>query len=262
MKDKTYRLYIDESGTHKYSNSEAINERYLCLMGVIISAEHNHSFICPKWEELRDIFTEDKDFPAIFHLSDVINRKNGFSKLYNPTTKQDFNEKYLALLEAGEFTLCCVVLDKKLHIERYGTSAMHPYHYCLNVLLERYVKFLISVDGTGDVLAEARGKVEDNLLQSEFLWFYENGTAFLESSAVKKRLTSNKLKIRTKEARICGLELSDMLALPMKFLTLRNFGRLDKLNDNFTKDVLKVVSKKIRCNPYDKSVKGFGIKLI
>lgn len=258
-----YRLYIDESGTHNYSNSDAIKDRYLCLNGVIISAEHNQDFISPKWESLREIFTEDPDFPAIFHLTDVMQRVGVFKKLEEDEASKDFDEKYLNILDEGEFILCCVVLDKKAHSKKYGETAMHPYHYCLNVLLERYVNFLLENDGYGDVVAEVRGKKEDRKLKSEFEHFYENGTYYLKASTVQQRLSSKKLKLKTKEARISGLEISDMLATPMKFLTLYKYERIPELSDNFTRKVLEKVHPKIRRCPYNKKrTKGFGTKLI
>ncbi len=262
MDSKKYRLYIDESGTHGYSSSEKIKERYLCLLGVIISAEHNQEYISPKWEELRKIITTDIDFPPVFHYTDIISARGDFCKLLEPETRELFNSAYLQILSDGDYIVCCVVLDKKLHIEKYGTSAMHPYHYCLNVLLERYVKFLLSVDATGDVIAEARGKKEDELLRSEFSRFYENGTSFLEASAVQRKLTSHKLKLKTKEARIAGLELADMLAAPMKHLTLKKYGILPELSENFTLQVLNTVFCKVRKSPLNGSTKGYGIKLI
>lgn len=67
-----------------------------------------------------------------------------------------------------DYTLCAVVLDKKSHLERYQKSAFHPYHYCTNVLLERYVFYLQENGGRGDVLAEARGKREDHALKEEY----------------------------------------------------------------------------------------------
>jgi hypothetical protein len=262
VENQKYRLYIDESGTHKYSNSTDIKERYLCLLGVIISSEHNQNFISPKWEELRNIFTQDADFPPVFHYVDVVSGNNGFGKLSEQNTRETFNQKYLELLKDGEYTICCVVLDKKTHIETYNTSAMHPYHYCLNVLLERYVRFLSSKNASGDVLAEARGKKEDNLLRSEFERFYEHGTSFLEADIVKKRLTSHKLKLKTKEAKIAGLEIADMLATPMKYLTLKKYKKIDALSDNFTKTVLDTVFSKVRKSPFTGSTQGYGIKLI
>jgi len=76
---------------------------------------------------------------------DVISGQGGFSKLSNEETKNTFNGKYLELLRDGEYVICCVVLDKKSHIKTYGTSAMHPYHYCLNVLLKTKYGYFVGV---------------------------------------------------------------------------------------------------------------------
>lgn len=262
MNDK-YRLYIDESGTHRYKNSEDVKERYLCLNGVIVSSDHNQEFIVPNWDGLRSIFTEDQDFPAVFHLTDVMSKKGLFKKLEDEKFRKNFDKRYLEILSLGNFSICSVVLDKKSHLEKYGESAMHPYHYCLNVLLERYVKFLLDCDSYGDVVAEVRGKDEDRLLSSEFQNFYEGGTYYLRAETVQQRLTSKNLKLKTKEARIAGLELSDMLALPMKFLTLYEYQQVSNLSDNFTHSVIELIRPKIRRSPYDRNkIKGFGIKLV
>jgi len=99
---KKYRFYIDESGTHNYNNSDEIKERYLCLNGIIISADHNQEFIAPQWEEMRSMFTEDPDFPAMFHLTDVMGKIGLFKKLYDAEVQKSFDEKYLGILENGE----------------------------------------------------------------------------------------------------------------------------------------------------------------
>lgn len=258
-----YRLYIDESGTHNYSKSNEIKERYLCLNGIIISAKHNQDVFDKKWEDLRNIFTEDPDYPAIFHLTDVMNKIGVFGKLEDADIQEDFNQKYLEILEDCEFVVCSVVIDKKEHLKKYGQTAMHPYHYCINVLLERYVQFLIQNNGYGDVVAEVRGKKEDKKLKAEFEHFYNNGTYYLKSEVIQAKLTSKKLKLETKEARISGLELSDMLATPMKFLTLYKYDEIDDLSYNFTKKILKTIHPKIRRSPFNKGrTKGFGVKLI
>lgn len=65
-----------------------------------------------------------------------------------------------------------------------------------------------------------------------------------------------------KAIRICGLELADMLATPMKYLTLKKYGLIDSLSDNFTKTVLEKVFCKVRKSPFSGSSKGYGIKLV
>lgn len=260
---KIYRLYIDESGTHEYSKFTVVNskEQYLCLLGVIIEKQHNEIFMRPKWEEIRAIFTDDADLPPSIHCIDMISNKGSFSKLSDPIVRAEFDSKYLSFLKCGEYTICSVVIDKKSHSEKYGISAMHPYHYCFHVLLERYVRFLSDNDAFGDVLAEVRGKKEDRLLSNAFEHFYNVGTNVMSHEQVQKRLTSKSLKLKDKTTRICGLELADMLALPIKFLTLHEFGRHETLSQNFTKQVIEEAKPKIRSNDHGE-IKGYGIKLI
>jgi len=259
---KKYRLYIDESGTHSYKRLGSIKERYIALIGIIISKSHNESFITPKIEELRDIFVIDVDFKPIFHYTDIVSKRLWFNKLNDADIEKDFNQKYLTLFRDGDYKICCVVLDKKTHKDKYGSSAMYPYHYCLNVLLERYVRFLEGKSARGDVIAEARGKKEDRLLKSEFERFYQNGTHQLKSVVVQKYITSPNLKIKTKESRIAGLEMADLLATPMKFLTLKHYKVINKLSDNFSRKVLLVAKNKIRTSPNGSRVTGYGIKFI
>ncbi len=262
MKDtsKIYRLYIDESGNHSYGCTDSIQGRYLALCGIMFSQFQNENYIAPKFEEMRSIFTEDVDDRPTFHYTDLINKNGHFAKLNDASVKASFNGIYINFLESSEFTICCIVIDKKAHKERYG-QPMHPYHYCLNLLLERYVQFLRRIDSKGDVMAEGRGGKEDQLLKSEFQNFFNNGTSYLDSDKIQLRLSSKEMKIKTKEARIAGLELADLLATPLKFLTLYQNKVIDKLDDNFSRQVLKLVWPKIRSAPSGKK-NGYGLKLI
>ncbi len=256
-----YRLYVDESGTSKYSKSDNIKERYLCLTGIIISEDTN-SFFDISWKELKKKFTQDSDFPAIFHYTDVISSKGVFLKLKDEKFCLDFNSSYLSVLENTDFKIISVVLDKKTHFQKYGQSAWHPYHYCFNVLLERYVNFLNDNNGVGDILVESRNPSDNNQLSNAFDIFYKNGTDFLKIDIIKRRLTSKNIKFKTKEAGISGLELADMLATPIKFLILYKYKIIEELSNNFTKKVLETVYSKIRKGGPLNKIKGFGLRLI
>lgn len=258
-----YRLYIDESGDHVYSQYNTIKHRYLCLNGVIFSKLENKNYFSPGWTNLRRIFTTDPDFPAKFHYTDVIAGKDNFSLLKIPSIKNKFDTDYLNLLTNGDFTICSIVIDKDSHKRRY-TQPAHPYHYCLNVLLERYVRFLISKGATGDVMAESRNPREDALLRQEFQYFYQNGSGYIRLSDIQNCLTSKDIKLKNKHAMVCGLEISDMLANPMKHYILNSYNLL-QLSQNFTQKVLNTVDCKIRNGVgrnFQRTKIGFGIKLI
>lgn len=258
---KKFRLYIDESGTHNYSSNDDIKSRYLGLTGFIISEEANIKFLQPKLLELKRMLANDPDELPVLHREDIVNKKGVFSKLNDEGFKKEFNKKFLSLLKNLEYALCAVVLDKKSHLERYQKSAFYPYHYCLNVLLERYIFYLEENNGRGDVLAEARGKKEDHALKEEYSNFYEGGTYFCTPGRVQKFLTSRKIKIKPKSKMFSGLEFTDLLSLATKIDTLNSFGRIPPLLDNFCKVIIENIQGKYRCSAKGE-IQGFGRKLI
>jgi len=256
-----FRLYIDESGTHNYSTQDDIKSRYLGLTGFIVNEEANIEVLQPKLQELKRMFANDPDELPVLHREEIVNKKGVFARLNDAGFEKEFNEKFLDLIKNLDYRICAVVLDKKSHLERYQKSAFHPYHYCANVLLERYVFFLQENGYRGDVLAEARGKKEDHALKEEYKRFYENGTYFCKPAYVQQFLTSKEIKIKPKSKMFVGLEFADLLSLATKLDTLSCYGELTTLDDNFCKVVIESIQDKYRSSTNGKT-KGFGKKLI
>ncbi|MFC1654111.1 hypothetical protein ACFL1M_04660, partial [Patescibacteria group bacterium] len=173
-----------------------------------------------------------------------------------------FDEKFLELVGEVNYTLCVVVIDKKQHFKTYTESAIHPYHYCLTTLLERYTSFLSENNAIGDVMAESRGGKEDRTLKDVYSSFYLKGTAFRSPQFVQNHLTSKKLKTRNKIHAVAGLEMADLLSLPTKLDVLHSYGALSNLSDNFTKKIIGKVQSKYRRKPGSTRIKGYGKKLI
>ena len=259
-----YRMYIDESGSHYYSigNKNDEKDRYLCLLGVIISEEENERYFDPAWSDLRGIFTEDVDFPCPLHYVDVLNRRDSFEKLVNESIRVMFDTQYMSIISMRNYVLCCVVLDKKTHFERYGESALHPYHYCFNVMLERYVMFLRKQNGVGDIVVEIRGKKEDRKMKEAYTSVYTGGTQFMSSAEIRRCVQSHTVKFCRKENLVSGIEFADMLATPMKYFVLSQYN-LHTLSDNFSKKVLEelVIRRKI-ISSSEGNLKGYGVKLL
>lgn len=260
--DKKFRLYIDESGTHGYSDTEDIAHRYLGLTGFIISEKSNIESLQPRLLKLKRIVAADPDELPVLHREDIVNKRGVFSKLNDKIIEKQFNENFLSLLKDMEYAICAVVLDKKAHLERYQKSAFHPYHYCINVLLERYVFYLQENGFIGDVLAEARGKKEDQALKEEYRLFYEGGTYFCKSSYIQRFLTSKEIKIKPKNKMFAGLEFADLISLATKLDTLNCYGKLPNLTPNFCKIIVQHIQNKYRSSPTSGRTKGFGKKLI
>lgn len=258
---KKYRLYIDESGTHDYSKSDDIKYKYLGLLGLIISEEQNIKVLQPILQELKRMFASDPDELPVLHREEIIAKKGAFAKLRDSEIEKKFNERFLSLLRDLDYKICVVVLDKKSHFERYQKAAFHPYHYCLNVLLERYTFYLNEVNGKGDVLAEARGKKEDFALKEEYKRFYEGGTYYCKSPQIQQCLTSKEIKIKPKQKMFSGLEFADLLSLAAKLDALHSYKKIPALNDNFCKVIVEHIQNKYRSSPGG-IITGFGKKLI
>lgn len=257
---KKYRLYIDESGTHDYSQSDDEDKRYLSLTGVIIEDEIYRKDIKPRIDRIKEMFMVDPDEPPILHREEIIYKKGDFSKLQDPSVETEFNRQLLALYSDCDFAICCVVIDKKTHQQRYGRSAQHPYHYCLNVILERYVMFLLQ-RGMGDVIAEARGKKEDRALGQVYDLFFQQGTYYLRPELVQRVLTSRNIKLKKKDRHTVGLEIADLLAIPTKKDTLAVHSVI-QLRENFTKTIIESIQERYYKSDTTNHVIGCGKKFI
>ena len=105
----------------------------------------------------------------------MVNAKHPFEALKDPVVLEKFDRELLELLSTWDYVVITVCLDKKKHKETYTTWRYDPYHYCLAVLLERYVFYLNRANSQGDVMAESRGGKEDMRLKDSFhrLWTAE-----------------------------------------------------------------------------------------
>ncbi|MCE2462948.1 MAG: hypothetical protein J4F46_03405, partial [Dehalococcoidia bacterium] len=124
-----------------------------------------------------------------------------------------------------EMTIFTVVIDKLDHLANYGAAALHPYHYCLTVLLERLLGHLRSQGGIADVMAESRGGKEDNELQRVYAGLHGHGTYYLRASEFQRVLSSKDIKFRKKDHNIAGLQIADCIAAPSKLDTILGHGR-------------------------------------
>lgn len=257
-----YRLYLDESGSHVYSNSEAVDKRYLSITGVIISEKEIVEKLQPCIRDLKDIIRKDPDEVIILHREEIANRQGAiFGRLKDPALERAWNEQVMKIINEVNFRICTVVLDKRDHKKKYA-SPMHPYHYCIHLLVERYVKYLEKVgSATGDVMAEARGKTEDEALQSEYNNVYDSGTYYVSAARFQARLTSKYIKMEPKSKAIAGLELADLLVLASKLDILQDHKHIPRLNSKFVQTIVKALQPKYDCHN-DGTKKGYGKKFL
>ncbi len=240
-----YRIYIDEVGNPDLESSDNPNHRFLSLSGVIIELGYVAAVVHPQMEEIKHkYFRAHPDEPIIFHRKEMISAYPPFENLKDPQTRVDFDQALLRLMTDWEYTVISVCLDKKKHKETYATWRYDPYHYCLAVLLERFIFYLKRRNARGDAMAESRGGKEDKRLKDSFERLWRNGTDYLAPEEFSTSLTSRQLKVKTKANNIAGLQLADLIAHPSRNEILRDHGFLTGEISPFGKEVVKILQDK------------------
>ncbi len=255
-----YRMYVDEVGNPDLGNADNPNHRFLSLTGIVISLATVKDQLHPSFEELKTrYFSHHPDDPIIFHRREMVNAKPPFEKLREPAIRTVFDDALLQLISSLDYTVITVVIDKYEHSLQYTSWRYDPYHYCMEILLERYVLFLERTKLLGDVMAESRGGKEDMRLKKSFKRICAEGTNYINADRIKKVLTSCQLKIKPKMNNIAGLQLADILAHPSRREILIENKKIDEKRKNlFADQIVKVLQRK-----YDRvEEKIYGKKML
>jgi hypothetical protein len=241
-----YRIYVDEVGNPDLESSDNPNHRFLSLTGIIVSLDHIENVVHPQMEVLKTTyFHSHPDEPVIFHRKEMLTGKPPFESLTDPETRKRFDDELIALLGEWEYTVVTVCLDKKKHKESYSIWRYDPYHYCLAILIERFVFFLNRRQASGDVMGESRGGKEDMRLKASFERLWVHGSEYVGPEQFQTVLTSKQLKVKPKSLNIAGLQLAehDLLGKPIA---------------PFSKRVIAVLQEKY----YQREGRVFGKKLL
>jgi hypothetical protein len=255
-----YRLYVDEVGNSDLNASNDPNHRYLSLTGVIMELGYVQTTVFPAVEGLKThYFSSHPDDPLILHRKELVNKRYPFHALREPEIERQFNIDLLALLGDLNYTVITTVIDKLEHQRRYTTWRYDPYHYCLAVLLERYIFWLEQRRVVGDVLAESRGGKEDRRLKDSFERLCDNGTEYVPATKFARFLTSKQLKVKPKSNNIAGLQIADLLAHP-SFKVTQARREKKALPDNFGGEIGKILEASKYHRSSSGKIDGWGRK--
>jgi len=185
--------------------------------------------------------------------------KYPFEKLKDPEVRQDFDGEFLTLLQVLDYSVITVVIDKLEHKNQYETWRFDPYHYCLTILVERFVRWLERKNARGDVMAESRGGKEDRRLKDSFSNLYKTGTDHIAPERLEEWLTSSQLKVKPKANNVSGLQIADILAYPSYKSMRRKREKLNDLDDFGDRTVTILEKDKYQRRP-DGKIDGWGRK--
>lgn len=239
-----HRMYVDEVGNHAMKESLNENERFLTLFGVWTDFDHMVNVIQPEMHAIKlKFFQSDPDSPVIFHRKDISRYRGPFSILYGDEKKRkQFGDRMLRAYEEWQYTAAVVTIDKTEHLSRYQVWRHAPYHYCLEVLLERYVLYLHYRELRGDVMIESRNTTLDEKLESSFRRLYTDGTRHVPANIIQKCLTSKELKLKKKSANIAGLQLADLLAHSAHYDLLLECGFVEQQKSQYGQRIADILN--------------------
>ncbi len=255
-----YRLYVDEVGSDDCTNLEQDNNRYLSLTGIAMKLRDARDDLAPRFDRIKiDIFDHDIDDPIVFHRTDIVQRKRAFGCLNNDDKRAAFDDSIFDAIQNVDYTVITAFIDKLGMTQQAHWSNQHPYHYLMEILVEKYAQFLKRRDDIGDIMPEGRKGKKDDALQKAFTSVIENGTRFVSGDFMGKYLSSKLLKIRYKPQNVAGLQLCDLIAHPSHMFVRERLNHQINMGD-FCKKVKPILSMR----KYDRSaygtIKGYGYK--
>jgi hypothetical protein len=125
-------------------------------------------------------------------------------------------------------------------------------------MLDRYDGWLGYSKVVGDVMAESRSGKADRALKRAYREVYERGKYSMFGADFHNAvLTSKKIKVKPKEANIPGLQLSDMLAHPVKQAWLAERGVVSQVGQ-FGARLAQVSHVKFNMNEQTGQIAGYG----
>ncbi len=204
-------VYLDETGDH----SLELIDRDFPVFGVVMlvcEADVYVQQIMPAINQLKfDYFGHEG---VVLHSREIRRAQGEFGFLTDPAKRPPFYERINRIMSDFDYQLIAAFIRKERHKGRYGTAANHPYDLSLMFALERLLPLLEGVGQTEvTIVAESRGRREDDELRLSFLQVVNNGTYYV--SHERFRRVSFRLEFRKKGSNLVGTQLADLVAYPI-----------------------------------------------
>lgn len=182
-----------------------------------------------------------------------------FGQLSNEEKRLRFDEELIRFLTAPDYKVLTVMVDKRAMMNQGHWQQQHPYHYLMEIMIEKFVQFLERFDASGDIMPEARQGKKDQALQQAFNEVRANGTRYVTPERIVRKLRASNLKFRTKKDDVAGLQLCDIIAHP-SHMNIRHQSGHEVALGRFTENVLVILNR----DKYDRSrmgqISGYGTK--
>jgi hypothetical protein len=259
----SYRMYLDEVGNDDMTHVDDERHRYLSLTGIVVKLPHVVDYMTPQLEALkRAHFEFDPDESLILHRKDIMNFKGLFQILRDGDRRAAFDTHLLDYLLRSRYTVITAVLDKQGMLAQQHWRNRHPYHYLMDIMVEKYAQFLERMEDVGDIMPEKRQGNKDKDLQAAFDVVRLDGTRYVSSQRICSAIPASKLKLREKADNVAGLQVCDLLAHP-SYVYVRNRQGHGLEVGPFAQKIIPL----LQVHKYDRSrflgrIQGYGYKYL
>lgn len=237
-------VYLDETGDHSLELVDKDFPIFALVMFICDEDIYTQKIIPSIYKLKLDYFKHEA---VILHSRDIRKAQKEFGFLTNPENRNEFYSRINNIMSEVDYTLIVSVIKKQEHKEKYGISAQNPYDVAMCLCLERLLSFLEdNKQNAVQLIAESRGKREDDELKRSFFQIITQGTYFNSSDRFKK--IDFKLIFVQKSMNIIGTQLADLCAYPIA----RHVHNPEQANPAF-----EIVRNKI----YKKKGKITGLKI-
>ncbi len=204
-------VYLDETGDH---NLKAEDKDFPVFVLILLICDINTYCreIVPTVYRLKmDQWGHEG---IILHSRDIRKAQGDFSFLTTAALREPFYERINQVMGRSDYTLIASVIQKQSHREKYGVRANNPYDLSLTFALERLLPLL---ESRGQVkvtlVAESRGKKEDNELKLTLMNIVNSGTDYVDSGRFRKIIFD--LVFKSKAMNIVGTQMADLAGYPI-----------------------------------------------
>lgn len=154
-----YIVYVDESGDHSLLSIDPEYPVFVLSFCIFRKDEYAQA-MTPAVRRLKfETFGHDM---AILHEIDIRKKRGVFSRL-GKEERDHFLNALTNIIEAADFRLVAVVIDKRKLKARYANPE-HPYHLAMGFGLERIYRYIKNAGHDNrltHLVCEARGAKED-----------------------------------------------------------------------------------------------------
>jgi len=223
-----YLAFLDECGDHSLVKIDQDFPIFVLSL-VLVKREDYVDAILPGLNGLKLRYWDHEG--VNLHSRDIRKASGPFTVLQKAERRERFIDELSSLMDSLPYELFIVCIRKDRLYRQY-VNAANPYELALTFVMERLVFQMEQNNHTSlPIVAEARGKNEDNALKAAFFDLTSRGTDYVSSERFQR--CQFPLQFHDKRKNIVGIQLADLCAHP----SARHILKPDRANRAF--DVVK-----------------------